>query len=257
MCADDSQDVLPPNDYPLTTAYHGRSQQSMMKNWVVGTMHSNFDANQKLGTPELIGSQQLAFSLTFAIPKSIIVPLTLMLIRNAKTLIRALFDEFGRRHDLLHVHRGHGGRSPPPWLSRPGGWLMGSSYNNSPSAQLYLTYGKTSSFTRPGPSKTWVFMDENPKTINDGSMAISAVAAPGSTYLIDYPSGMHGGAGGISFADGHSIVHKWQDRPPTLHPMGSKRYGWKWRRKSTRSKSGRYRLFLFGTHHVRSTMIDS
>jgi prepilin-type processing-associated H-X9-DG protein len=54
-------------------------------------------------------------------------------------------------------------------------------------------------------------MDENPITINDGSMAASAEAAPGQTYLIDYPASSHGKAAGISFADGHSIIHKWVD----------------------------------------------
>ncbi len=33
-----------------------------------------------------------------------------------------------------------------------------------------------------------------------------------TTYLIDYPTGLHGGAGGLAFADGHAIVHKWQDK---------------------------------------------
>jgi prepilin-type processing-associated H-X9-DG protein len=54
-------------------------------------------------------------------------------------------------------------------------------------------------------------MDENPYSINDGSLAISAAASPGATYLIDNPSGNHGKAAGLSFADGHSTVHKWQD----------------------------------------------
>ena len=91
-----------------------------------------------------------------------------------------------------------------------GGWLSGAGYVGGVNP-TWLTYGKTSSFTRPGPSDTWVFIDENPRTINDGSMAISAAAAPGKTYLIDKPTGLHGGAGALAFADGHAIVHKWKD----------------------------------------------
>src|SRR6202012_2244252 len=91
-----------------------------------------------------------------------------------------------------------------------GGWLAGASYNCS--QMTYLTYGKLSSFNRPGPADTWVTMDENPYSINDGSLAISAAASPGKTYLIDYPAGNHANAAGIAFADGHSITHKWQDR---------------------------------------------
>jgi prepilin-type processing-associated H-X9-DG protein len=61
-------------------------------------------------------------------------------------------------------------------------------------------------------------MDENPYSINDGAMAISAVAAAGSTWLVDFPSGLHGSAGGISFADGHALIHKWMD-PDTYTPL--------------------------------------
>ena len=112
-----------------------------------------------------------------------------------------------------------------PTIGSPvqGGWLPGASYNASQTA--WLTYGKTTFFSRPGPANTWVIMDENPLTINDGSFAVSALATAGTTYLIDYPTGLHGGSGGLAFADGHSIVHKWQDKrtytpPASLHGQG-------------------------------------
>ena len=85
----------------------------------------------------------------------------------------------------------------------PGTWTTGQT--------TWQTYGKMSSFKQPGPSETWVFIDENPRTINDSSFCVAAVATPGNTYLIDKPSGLHGKAGGISFADGHSTVHQWLD----------------------------------------------
>jgi prepilin-type processing-associated H-X9-DG protein len=98
-----------------------------------------------------------------------------------------------------------------------GGWLMGNGYTTTTTTQLYLTYNKLSSFTQPGPANTWVMMDESPITINDGSLAISAVATTGKTYLVDFPGGNHENAAGIAFADGHSIVHKWMD-PRTYSP---------------------------------------
>ena len=99
-----------------------------------------------------------------------------------------------------------------------GGWLPGATYNASQTT--WLTYGKMTSFIRPGPANTWVIMDESPITINDGSLAISAYAAPGATYLIDYPSGNHANGAGIAFADGHSIIHKWLDpRTYTANPL--------------------------------------
>jgi prepilin-type processing-associated H-X9-DG protein len=106
---------------------------------------------------------------------------------------------------------------PPLGSAVQGGWLPGSAYNANQTT--WLTYGKLSSFTRPGPSETWVVLDENPYSINDGSFAVSAVATPGNTYLIDYPSGLHGGAGGMAFADGHAIIHKWKDKR-TYTPEG-------------------------------------
>jgi prepilin-type processing-associated H-X9-DG protein len=97
-----------------------------------------------------------------------------------------------------------------------GGWLSGT-YTTPQTA--WRTYGKLGSFVNPGTANTWVFMDENPYSINDGSLAIVAAASPGATYLVDYPAGNHGSAAGISFADGHSIVHKWLD-PRTYTPQG-------------------------------------
>ena len=108
-----------------------------------------------------------------------------------------------------------GGSGGPIGSPVSGGWLPGVSYNAKQTG--YYTYGKMSSFIAPGPASTWVVMDESPITINDGSLAISAVAAPGATYLIDYPSGNHANGAGIAFADGHSITHKWLD-PRTYTP---------------------------------------
>jgi hypothetical protein len=100
-----------------------------------------------------------------------------------------------------------------------GGWLSGSGYVNGCQNTSWLEYGKSTSFTLPGASKTWVIMDENPYSINDGSLAISAMASNGLTYLVDYPAGNHNHAAGIAYADGHSIVHKWVD-PRTYTPQG-------------------------------------
>ena len=53
---------------------------------------------------------------------------------------------------------------------------------------------------------TWIIMDENPLTINDGSMEISM-----EQILADYPGNYHNCAAGISFADGHTEMHRWVD----------------------------------------------
>jgi prepilin-type N-terminal cleavage/methylation domain-containing protein len=58
------------------------------------------------------------------------------------------------------------------------------------------------------PSETWVTIDENPASINDGWF----VCDPRSTTAwTDIPGTYHNGAGGLSFADGHSDIKKWSD----------------------------------------------
>jgi len=70
----------------------------------------------------------------------------------------------------------------------------------------YRTYTKISNIMKP--TDTWVFIDENEKSINDPAFAV--VMTTGSPATIqDVPSGRHGGSTGMSFSDGHSIIHKW------------------------------------------------
>lgn len=95
-------------------------------------------------------------------------------------------------------------------------WLNGG--NNASGA--FLCYGKMSSFTRPGPSRTWVMVDEDQYSINDANFGVetqlSEYRAGASTDTasgrwVDLPSIEHGGACGFGFADGHSEIKKWRD----------------------------------------------
>jgi prepilin-type N-terminal cleavage/methylation domain-containing protein len=216
MYAEDNNDLLPPNDYPYTTAYATlpASETNSVKNWVVGTMANGFDV---------------------ALPNELIYPTTLLstYITNVAGYhcpADNYIDTFAGHkvhprsysmnsavgtlwYDSSTYHGGNG--ALPIGSAVQGGWLPGAVYN--PSQTTWFTYGKMSSFSRPGPANTWVIMDENPITINDGSIAVSAEAAAGMTYLIDWPAGNHNCAAGISFADGHVIIHKWLD-PRTFSP---------------------------------------
>ena len=71
----------------------------------------------------------------------------------------------------------------------------------------YKTYNKLGSIKNP--SETWVLIDEW-DTINDAAFGVK-MTRPGSYlgYIVDTPSGRHAGATGMTFADGHSIIHKW------------------------------------------------
>ena len=74
----------------------------------------------------------------------------------------------------------------------------------TPSA--YSTYPKLTKMRAP--SQTFVVLDERQDSINDGTF-FSAVDQINSGFLEDVPSNRHNDAGGFSFADGHSEIHKW------------------------------------------------
>lgn len=59
-------------------------------------------------------------------------------------------------------------------------------------------------------SMTWVFIDENPYSINDGYFTVNM--SPTTGTWSDTPGTYHNNASGISFADGHSEIKKWTDK---------------------------------------------
>jgi prepilin-type N-terminal cleavage/methylation domain-containing protein/prepilin-type processing-associated H-X9-DG protein len=78
-----------------------------------------------------------------------------------------------------------------------------------PGINIGRIYRKQADITRPQPVDTWVFLDESPGTVNDGYFLCDKFA--NLTQWIDLPAAYHNGAGGISFADGHSEIRKWRD----------------------------------------------
>ncbi len=60
----------------------------------------------------------------------------------------------------------------------------------------------------PKPAKTWLVLDEHPDSINDGFF----INNPTVNNWQDIPASYHNGAGGFSFADGHSEIRKWLSR---------------------------------------------
>jgi len=79
----------------------------------------------------------------------------------------------------------------------------------------YRVFAKLSQVLMP--TKTWVFGEEHPDSVNDDAMAVQ-FAEPNATTarIIDFPASYHGGACGFSFADGHAEIHKW--RGNTIKP---------------------------------------
>jgi prepilin-type N-terminal cleavage/methylation domain-containing protein/prepilin-type processing-associated H-X9-DG protein len=215
--ADDNADLLAPNDFPFTTAYSGFANQLWMKNWVVGTMEQPLDAKND---SELINANSCFANY---VPSSAVYhcPADHYIDPNSHVQHVRSYSMNSAVGTIWYSYLSAG--TPPPNGTPPlgsavqGGWLPGNAYNQNQMA--WQTFGKKVSVQKP--SQTWVILDENPYTINDGSFAVSAVANVGATYLIDYPSGLHGNAGGMAFADGHAIIHRWQDaRTYTIGPGG-------------------------------------
>ncbi len=73
-------------------------------------------------------------------------------------------------------------------------------------ASVYKHIKKAGDFTDPGPSETWVYLDENPDSINDAGFFNPTTLSS----WIDQPASYHNGAGTLAFADGHAEVHKWR-----------------------------------------------
>jgi prepilin-type N-terminal cleavage/methylation domain-containing protein/prepilin-type processing-associated H-X9-DG protein len=61
--------------------------------------------------------------------------------------------------------------------------------------------------TKPSPAMTWVFVDEHPDSIDDGTLY--AYGPNWGKVWPNMPASFHGGACGYSFADGHAEIHKW------------------------------------------------
>ena len=59
-------------------------------------------------------------------------------------------------------------------------------------------------------TKTWIFSDEHPDSINDGFQCAPNADADTMTWS-DIPASYHNGAAGFAYADGHAEIHKWVD----------------------------------------------
>jgi prepilin-type N-terminal cleavage/methylation domain-containing protein len=85
------------------------------------------------------------------------------------------------------------GYASTPWAGAPRG---------------YNIYTKLSNMALPGPSKTWVFIEENPYSIDDGFFAVNPSE---TTTWINVPAVLHGHSSMMSYGDGHATPRQWTD----------------------------------------------
>jgi prepilin-type N-terminal cleavage/methylation domain-containing protein/prepilin-type processing-associated H-X9-DG protein len=102
------------------------------------------------------------------------------------------------------------------FVGTDGGWSF---------ADPFMIYTKLSQITggnSPGPSKTFVFLDQRDDRINWGNFMTDMTGYdPMQTgswgFTEDIPGMYHNRAAGFSFADGHSEIKRWRD-PRTCPP---------------------------------------
>ena len=89
-------------------------------------------------------------------------------------------------------------------FSQTGPWLTGTFSSQT----IWRVYNRMNLIVNP--TKTWVFMDEHPDSINAVGFANQcSLTNAGNATIIDFPANYHNGAVGISYADGHAEIHKW------------------------------------------------
>ena len=115
-----------------------------------------------------------------------------------------------------------------PWLNNE---------DNHIHNQPWLTYGKSSTMVNPGPSMTWVLLDEDVSHLNDAAFAFGME----NPVWVDVPGTYHNSGCGFAFADGHSEAHRWIQSGPKSYqtPIDSDAdyQDWLWLRQRTSADS--------------------
>jgi len=79
--------------------------------------------------------------------------------------------------------------------------------------RTYLeTATKLTELVKPGPAMVYAFLDEHPDSINDSLFVMMTGRTKTSAEWRDLPASQHCGGGNLSFADGHSEIHKWLEK---------------------------------------------
>jgi len=73
--------------------------------------------------------------------------------------------------------------------------------------------------TTPNPANFYVTLDQHPDSINDGYLRPLNPGLGNYSRWNDLPASYHNGACGVSFADGHSEIHKWKSYKVTIQPV--------------------------------------
>ena len=79
----------------------------------------------------------------------------------------------------------------------------------------WTIYARLTDIRYPSPANLWVFLEENPDSVNDAAFAVVMDRQKWGACWQDGPSILHNGGCALSFGDGHAEIRKWKD-PQTL-----------------------------------------
>jgi prepilin-type N-terminal cleavage/methylation domain-containing protein/prepilin-type processing-associated H-X9-DG protein len=123
-----------------------------------------------------------------------------------------------------------GGHSGLPKVATHGPWLDGA--HSHTRGKTFRTFGRESDFVNP--AQTWVYIDEHSNSINDAGFGHPGFPPGATVRWVDWPAVYHNGAGGLTFADGHSEIHKWKaikypkSGLPSNTVLPAQRADWDW-----------------------------
>jgi prepilin-type N-terminal cleavage/methylation domain-containing protein/prepilin-type processing-associated H-X9-DG protein len=190
MYADDNAGKPPPNVDGITAPIAGESVNSPC--WVAGALTLNTASTDNTNTAMLLDNSAYPYGAYLG-----------SLIKTAA----AFKCPADRSMAVIQGHRLSRVRS----LSMNN--FVGAPSKSNPAANAFLNPQGTSKYAPYrtissilSPTMTFVFLDEREDSINDGTFSTDV---DGPVHLRDAPASYHGGAGGFSFADGHSEIHKW------------------------------------------------
>ncbi len=96
------------------------------------------------------------------------------------------------------------------WVGGRGDTAPDFSGNWGPTWKVFRKLGE---MVNPGPTMTFVLLEEREESINDGFFVVSmnGYPSPAQTTMVDFPASYHNRACGFAFGDGHAEIHKWLD----------------------------------------------
>jgi prepilin-type N-terminal cleavage/methylation domain-containing protein/prepilin-type processing-associated H-X9-DG protein len=93
---------------------------------------------------------------------------------------------------------------------------QGNGGDNSPDGNVgpwntaYKKCRKTADLIKPNPAEVWVYVDEQPDSMNDSGFFSVYGDETGGGSWVDVPASYHNGAAGFALADGHSEIKPWK-----------------------------------------------